>query len=534
MENFTYYSYNPNFLNKKHIINSNKQKQIPDLSFEGEKKSRNNYINSEKFGAAAAAMLYLLTNNSGVFVNNTNPVPSSIKTEQSFSAVSNKTNVNNINTLTPIEKAEFIKDLKQIQTGALSFFIDARDSETGLVFDKIPDFKGVPENDSYNMLSIPGSGIGLMAWAMATDKGLMPKEQALSWTIQTLNAFEEIHKEHPEYEGFLPHFVFKDSRETTEIATIDTAATLSFAMIAGEYWAERGVPEVKDKVQNLYDKVNWDLVRTQGGQKPDNLFLSQGFYVKDGKKEFIPWEIVNMQDGVIATFLALGSSKIEPDTRKKMWNAISREHHYKEPAVYGENTNYTDLGLFAYELLAELIPAKDLTDSTGFNPKKAAGKQVIMQQLYAKNRGLDAIGISPAYRATYQINSEDKTAKEVKPGGYFAYKTMNSELESKCPWHKTDGTIVPPTIIGAVALNEKAAYDSWQVVKKLAPSSKYGLPHSINVKDATQAGYQVAFELGYMLKAIDDYTDGKFDKLLEKAPVNKIALQVAEFKYTNQ
>lgn len=452
------------------------------------------------------------------------------------SAINNDKTIPN-NEITPAQRAVFKEELQQVEQGTLQYFIDARDNETGLIFDKIPDIPDSPANDSYDLLSTPSSCIGTMAWIRAAELGMIPKEQAKDWTIKVLNTLTDLTKDEI-CAGFWPHFIDKKEKRSFEFATIDTSVGLVYLLGSGEYWAENGAPEIKTMAENLYKEVNYEAMRTQDVEGSDSLALSQHFSIievnKAKKREFSPHRITDVQDGLIATFLSLASDSIPLEKRRKMWENFTREKYFgkEEPKVYNGMTNYNDLGLFAYLLLANLIPAGDLTDSKGFNPEQAAKDQIAMQLAYCDNSGFPKgiFGISPGYRASWKCNKQQTHCKSVNPGGYYSYKTLPAKDNETYPQHVSDGTVIPPAIIAAVTLNESAAYKAWQQIKAIAPPAKYGVYHSINAFDGTLPGTQVSFELGYMLLALSKYLHGnELQQLIQKSPPIKTALQTARF-----
>jgi hypothetical protein len=125
-------------------------------------------------------------------------------------------------------------ELEKLQHESFSYFLHETNPDNGLVSDKTAaDWPA----------SIAATGFALAAYAVAVERGFMPRAAAVERTLTTLRFFWNS-PQGPEpdatgYQGFYYHFLdMRTGRRAwqCELSTIDSAFLLAGALTAGVYF----------------------------------------------------------------------------------------------------------------------------------------------------------------------------------------------------------------------------------------------------------------------------------------------------------
>jgi hypothetical protein len=160
--------------------------------------------------------------------------------------------------------------LEIIQRQTFRYFWDRAHPVSGLAFDRRTSGKpaGTAAADP---VAIGGSGFGVMALIVATERGWVPRDAALERLGRMLDLLARAHR----YHGAYPHFMNGRTGESIPFSPDDDAADLvetSFLMMgllcAREYF-DRDAPEeaaARSRISALWHEVEWTWF-TQGGRK---------------------------------------------------------------------------------------------------------------------------------------------------------------------------------------------------------------------------------------------------------------------------
>lgn len=162
------------------------------------------------------------------------------------------------------------KFLDQVQRKAFLYFWEQTDERTGLTKDRAGNFGG----SDRGIASMAATGFGLTALTIAESRGWITREQAYARALTTLRHLR--HRQAHEH-GWFHHFVEAvDGRplHSSEISSIDTALLLAGALAAGKHFAGT---EVDRLARELYERVDFPWMMTDGGAKPDSRTLSMGW-----------------------------------------------------------------------------------------------------------------------------------------------------------------------------------------------------------------------------------------------------------------
>jgi len=165
------------------------------------------------------------------------------------------------------EDAAFLDDL---QHKAFLYFWEQTDPVTGLTKDRAGNFGG----GDRGVASLAATGFGLTALTIGESRGWITRDQAYARALTTLRQlrFKQAH-----VQGWFHHFVDAASGEplpSSEVSSIDTALLLAGALTAGSHFAGT---EVERLAREIYERVDFPWMMTDGGAKPESRTLSMGW-----------------------------------------------------------------------------------------------------------------------------------------------------------------------------------------------------------------------------------------------------------------
>jgi hypothetical protein len=169
-------------------------------------------------------------------------------------------------------------ELAPLQRAAFQYFIDETNPANGLVRDK--NAPGWPA-------SIAATGLALLAYPVAVERGYMARSDAIRLILATLRFFwnspQGRETDATGYRGFYYHFLDFDTGRRAwrcELSTIDTAFLLAGALGAASYFNgdSKDEQEIRALADALYRRVDWRWATNKGdtltmGWKPGRGFL---------------------------------------------------------------------------------------------------------------------------------------------------------------------------------------------------------------------------------------------------------------------
>lgn len=281
-----------------------------------------------------------------------------------------------------------------------------------------------------NIASIASVGFALSAYVIGADEGFVTKEEASTRVNKTLDTLLRLdHKN-----GFFFHFLNMETgaREwNSEISVIDTGILLMGAISAAEYFGG----EIKDKVQELYDRVNWNwYINSQ-----TKLFY-MGYSPETGFSG--AWD--HMAEQLMLYVLGSGSStnsisnqhyniimNIQKNSYKGIYNSTKNpELSVKEPFYYSFNGS-----LFQHQFTHAFIDFRDIEDKDGTNWFNNAVLATKANYAYVQDH-------KDRYK-TYSEFSWGLSASD-GPGEYNAYGAQPAKSNTH------NGTIAPYAAIASI------------------------------------------------------------------------------------
>ena len=170
----------------------------------------------------------------------------------------------------PAFSADDDQFLDELQHKAFLYFWNETDQATGLTKDRAGNFA----DGDRGVASMAATGFGLTALTVGESRGWITRDQAYARALTTLRQLrlrqENVH-------GWFHHFVDGSTGEPlpgSEISSIDTALLLAGALTVGRRFAGT---EAETLAREIYERVDFPWMMTDGGAKPDELTLSMGW-----------------------------------------------------------------------------------------------------------------------------------------------------------------------------------------------------------------------------------------------------------------
>lgn len=161
---------------------------------------------------------------------------------------------------------EQLMDTVQKQT--FDYFWEGAEPVSGLARERIHLDNIYPVHDK-DIITIGGSGFGLMAILVGVERGFISREQALERYEKAIDFLEKADRFH----GAWPHWLLPSGKVTPFSAKddggdlVETAFLVQGMLTVKEYFEDGNEREkaLADKIQKLWEEVEWDWY-TQGGQ----------------------------------------------------------------------------------------------------------------------------------------------------------------------------------------------------------------------------------------------------------------------------
>jgi len=193
---------------------------------------------------------------------------------------------------------EYDRMLDALQRETFQYFVEEVNPDNGLVRDRTAE--GSPA-------SITAIGLGLAAYAVGAERGLVSRDEAAERTLTTLRfLWESPQSSAPDatgYKGFYYHFLDMESGRraiTSELSTIDTTFLLAGALAAAAYFDDETEEEeeIRELADELYRRADWEWALDGGNT------VSHGWRPEQG---FLAWRWEAYSEALLLYALGLGS-----------------------------------------------------------------------------------------------------------------------------------------------------------------------------------------------------------------------------------
>lgn len=390
--------------------------------------------------------------------------------------------------------------LSEVQYRACHFFWAKADPKTGLINDRAKN-RG---NDEYEVASIASTGYGMAALPIAVQNGWQTYELAYNRALLTLRF---INSEMEHTKGWYFHFVHKNTGKRVwncELSSIDTALLLAGALVCGQFFSNT---EVHQLANELYERVDWQWMLTNGGERPDKFLISHGWKPETG---FLPYDWGSYCELMLLYLLGMGAPN-EP-LLPACWSAWNR------PVVeYKGHTTLFGGPIFVHQMTHGFYDFKNQCDREGWNYWVSSVEATyINQQFCIDNSDM---------RKTYSANVWGLNACDY-PDGYRAFSAPGDE----------DGTVSPTGAIASIIftpdLSQKAA-NALYAQYSTRIWGQFGFANAFNVDRCWYDTDVIGIDLGMALLNIENAHTGLIWELLASHPSTAKAWKSAGFRPTS-
>ncbi len=413
--------------------------------------------------------------------------------------------------------------LDTFQRRALGYFLHRTDPVTGLVADR--NRPGFPA-------SIAATGMGLAAYVVAAERGLISRDEARRRTLTTLRFLSKSHqgteREASGYKGFFYHFLDMKTGQrawNSELSTMDTALLMAGVLVSSRYFDlncedEREIRVVSD---GLYRKVDWHWALNGGA------LISHGW--KPGRG-FLPYHWLGYDEALVLYVLALGS----PTHRVGTESYSAWLSGYRWKTIYGHGFLYAG-PLFIHQFSHLWIDFRGIRDAfmrdRGLDYFENSRRATLVQQEYAirNPRGFDGYDQNCWGLTASDGPGKQRTTINGVSRSFFAYRARG------VPFGPDDGTFSPWAAFASLPFAPEIVLPAIRHFHAIEPAENTacGVAASFNPTFRTGAGDgwfskdQVGINQGPIVMMFENHRSELIWRLLRTCPYVVDGLRSAGF-----
>jgi hypothetical protein len=386
--------------------------------------------------------------------------------------------------------------LTDISRRAFDFFWKESPAPYYFTRDRAPNFADKKPREK-SPASIAAVGYALSSNAIGASHGWVSRKAALNRSIAQVEA---VLNKAPASKGWFYHFFDTDTGErmwNCELSTIDTSLLINGLMVAEGYFKS---PKLTKLANQVYARIDWNYMLTDGGTKPDEKFFTMGYRPESG---FIParWNDYNE-----LMHLYVAAYALWPDMPKDSWDKWARN-----PVEYKGIKLLRGGPLFLHQMAQGFYDFSGRRDRLGYDYWVAGRNGTLAQRQYCID--------NPKNFAGYSANIWGLSACDV-PDGYGA---------QGAPVDVTDnGTLAPVSATASVLYTPKESMDATEefVTKYPASYGKYGFVTGMNPSKNWYAQDVIGIDLGQAQLNIENYLNGNPHKWMMSQPRVKKAMKI--------
>lgn len=400
--------------------------------------------------------------------------------------------------------------LNHVQKATFQWFLAHSDPKTGLIADRSGSTKAPA--------SIAGTGFGLVAYAIAADRGWISRTKAATYTLKVLkglyNSPQGQDKEgNSGYMGFFyhyldPHTGLRASPPKywySELSSIDTALLMAGVLFTRNYYHKTHPLEdaIRSLSTALYERVNWPWLLTE------ELTISHGYTPENGR---IPYAYKGYNEAMILYILAISSN--QHPIPAQSWNAYLGDAKAEPPAPDElPMLLVSGMPLFTYQYTQAFIPFKGIQDEVnqryGFDYFTNSQRATLAQWHYAQNNESGKRGYN---HLNWGLTASDGPADITKK--YEDQEiTFHTYRERGAPNGFDDGTIAPTAAISSIVFTPSIVIKTMNYWLTHRPElfNQYGFADAFNPSfdTSTFSGWvdtdRLSIDQGPILLMIENY-----------------------------
>ena len=406
-------------------------------------------------------------------------------------------------------------DLDNVQQKAFAYFQNEYGPGNGLVRDKTaPDWPA----------SITATGLALICYPVAVERGFMSRAAAIERTLTTLRFFSgSVQGTAPDatgYRGFYYHFLDMQRGRRAwqcELSTVDSAFLLAGMLAAAAYLDGDSAEEreIRALADALYRRADWQWAQTADGT------IGHGWSPETG---FIPHRWQGYDEGLLLYVLALGSPTHGlPASAFSAWAST-----YEWKRYYDIDYLYSG-PLFTHQLSHIWIDFRGIQDAfmraKGIDYFENSRRATQIQQRYAIDNPLGFEGYGPE---CWGITASDGPGPALRQVGGVTRQFYDYEGRG-APDGIDDGTLAPWAVVASLPFAPEIVLPTMHNFMRTIPQChhhQYGFKASFNRSwfDASAADtsrfwrspYCFGLNLGPILLMIENQRSGTVWKLMRE------------------
>jgi hypothetical protein len=386
--------------------------------------------------------------------------------------------------------------LDEMERSAFLYFEAQADPNTGLVRDRARA-DGSP---SEGKASIAASGFSLSAWAVATQRGWVGRDEAL---VRVRKALRFLAEKAPRRHGFFYHFMDMDTGARAwkcEISPIDTGLFFAGAILAREYFSD---PEVTSLVNQLFHDVDWEWF-LNGGQT-----LAMSWNDEEGFSRY-RWD--QYSEATMLSFLGMGA--VEKPLPAGYWDTWARQ----PIGTYAGLHFIEGPQLFIHQFSHAYVDFRNLRDAYADYFRNS-----ILASLAQRQFCIDQRGQFPSWsERLWGLTASDSIDGYKAWGGPPRTEGVNS----------LDGTIAPCAVAGSVTFIPGEAMTALRNMRTAYGDKiwkRYGFVDAFNPETGWVDPDVIGIDLGITLLQAENARTGLVWAVFMRAPEVQRALARAGF-----
>lgn len=386
--------------------------------------------------------------------------------------------------------------LREVQRRALRFFWERADPKTGLVNDRASNLG----TDTYDVASIAATGYALASLPVGVLSGWGSRKDAAERAHRTLDF---ILRSMPHEHGWLYHFINKSNGQRVwncEVSTIDTGLLVCGALTVAQYF--KG--EIAEQANRLYDRLDWQWVRTNGGAQPEKLLISHGWKPESG---FLPYNWDEYNEGFLLYLLGLGAK--QNPLSLESWRAWKRR-----PFSYGNRSTLTGGPIFLHQMPYHYFDLRGKRDALDCNYWAKSIEAAQIHRQFCGDHAKERKSYDPD---RWGLNASDG------PNGYKAYGVPGPE----------DGTLSCTGAVASICQLPGPALAALENIHRTVQSriwGQYGLSNAFNLDQNWFDTDVIGIDLGMALLAIENHRSQSVWKWFNSHPAVARGKKAAGFR----
>lgn len=415
--------------------------------------------------------------------------------------------------------------IADLQEATFGYFVQTTNARNGLVLDS---------TKQHAPATVAGSGLVLTCYAVAAERGYLPRRELARRARTTLEFFRNAEQSDGPaatgYKGFFYHFLDFDTgarAPDSELSTIDSAILFAGALTAAQYFDRDSADEraIRRLALEIYARADWRWA------SPRAPAIAHGWKPHRG---FLPYDWRGYNEALFLYILALGSPThpVDDEAYTEWTSGYRWKRIYDIEFLYGGP-------LFMHQLSHVWLDFRGIQDdfmrAHACDYFENSRRATHVQREYARR--------NPRKLAGYGENNWGVTASD-GPGPAFKVvrgrrRRFFDYMGRGIPYGPDDGTLAPWAVASSLPFAPEIVLPALATIDREYPdiTSEYGYKCSYNPTfgSGERAGSWIskghyALDQGPVVLMIENFRSGLVWRLLRSSPFIRAGLLRAGFR----